>query len=210
MEASNREVSANIGMGVSAFLGLLTFAFGISLVIKGALYVSFVSSMLIAPSFIMVLVCLSQCVSLKVWLRIGIVFGAIYAAYAMLNYYMQLTVARVNDLGLEPGILAILVFKPGSAMFAQDMLGYAFLCLATLVSAPAFKGDRLEKAIRLAFSIHGAMFVIPLIFPLLSFSGGGGDDVGALANLFWCVVFLPITMLLFAYFRRERRRVIAS
>jgi hypothetical protein len=208
MEKTCIQVASKVGIisTISLFISILVF--GISLLIKEANMLSYISSIFIAPSFLIVFICLYYCVSenKKLWLHIGIVFGVIYSVYAMLNYYIQATVIRLNDFGTPNNILQLFTFKPGSILFAQDMLGYTFLCLATLVSAPAFNADKSEKILKWFFIIHGMMFIIPLSFPAISFKGDeSGDIIQILANLFWCVVFIPITFLIYRYFNKKSK-----
>jgi hypothetical protein len=57
-------------------------------------------------------------------------------------------------------------FIPGAPIFAQDMLGYVFFCLATLAAGPVFTGGRHETWIKWLFILNGVLFTLPtLIMP---------------------------------------------
>jgi len=197
-----------IGLGAALLLAVEAIVFGISLLIPTATHLSYISSIFIPPSFIALMVAIHHTTPphKQVWSHIGIAFAAIYAVMCASCYYLQLTVIRVNDLNLSPEILQAFAFTPGSLVFAQDMLGYTFLCLATLVTAPVFSGSRLAHWIKWLFVAHGLMFIVPFIFPALSFAqdASSGDEIGVLANLLWCAVFAPIAILLAIYFKRMK------
>jgi len=198
--------SSQIGMWASIALALETIVFGIALLVPSLDNVAYLSSVLIAPSFVALMVAIYQTAlpQRRVWGHLGLASAIIYAVYCGFCYYTQLTVVRINDLGAPPELLQMLSFTPGSFMFAQDMLGYSYLCLATLVSAPVFVGSRLANWLRGLFIVHGLVFIVPLIFPALSFAGdSSGDEIGGIANLGWCVLFCPIAVLLAVYFRRQ-------
>jgi hypothetical protein len=198
-------VAYRIGMWASIALALETIAFGIALLIPAANDAAYLTSLLIAPSFVALMVALHHAAAppKRVWSHLGLAFAIIYAVYSGFNYYIQLTVVRVNDLDMSPELLQMLSFTPGSAMFAQDMLGYTFLCLSTLVAAPVFAGTGLASWIKWLFVAHGLVFVVPLVFPALSFAGdSAGGEIGVIANLGWCALFAPIAVLLALHFRR--------
>jgi hypothetical protein len=188
-----------------------TFAFGLALLFPTANDAAYLSSVFIAPSFVALMVALHYTApaNKRVWSHLGLSFAIIYAVLCMLNYYVQLTVVRVNSLGASEDLLKMFTFTPGSVMFAQDMLGYTFLSLATLVAAPMFTGgDRLATWLKWLFIVHGMVFIVPLIFPAISFpTATGGDEIGVIANLGWCVLFDPIAVLLAVHFKRLPRAV---
>jgi hypothetical protein len=194
-----------IGMWVSLALAVETIAFGIALLFSTANDAAYLASLFIAPSFVALMVAIHYTASphKRVWSHLGLSFAIIYAVLCTLNYYIQLTAVRVNDLGIPQNLMKVFAFTPGSVMFAQDMLGYAFLCLSTLVTAPVFTGNRLAAWIKWLFVGHGLVFFVPLVFPALSFSQDAtGDEIGVIANLGWCLLFAPIALLLVVYFKR--------
>jgi hypothetical protein len=199
--------ACKLGLWAALALVVETFAFGVALLFPTANDAAYLASVFIAPSFVALMVALHYTAptNKRVWSHLGLSFAIIYAVLSMLNYYVQLTVVRVNSLGMPEDMLALFTFTPGSVMFAQDMLGYTFLCLATLVAAPVFAGgDRLATWLKWLFVAHGLVFIVPLIFPALSFpTDTGGDEIGVIANLGWCVLFDPIAVLLAVYFKQR-------
>ena len=196
-----------IGMWAALLLTIETIVFGVALLIPGALNVAFGASVLIAPTFVTVMIALHHITPSRkqVWSHLGIAFAVIYSVYGTLNYYIQLTVVRTNSLGASPDLLRMFTFTPGSVMFAQDMLGYTFLALTTLVAAPVFSRSRLARWIKTLFVVHGLTFFVPLVFPALSLpQDSTGDEFGMLANLLWCILFAPLSLMLITHFRRGR------
>jgi hypothetical protein len=108
-----------------------------------------------------------------------------------LTYYVQLTFIQNNYLPVAEEAVAPFVFIPGTPIFAQDMLGYVFFCLATLAAGPVFTGGKLEGWIKWMFILNGVLFAIPtLILPALTMpvneTGTGlGNQVGDYANIVW-------------------------
>lgn len=131
--------------------------------------------------------------------RVGIVSGA----------------APFNLPGLTEGIPADnlryfdlpFVFLPGTPLFAQDMLGYAFMTAATLSAAPVFAGGKLESWIKWLFIFHAILFlpaiVIPAIpMPVNEAGTGVGNLIGRYANMVWCLYFGAATTLVTLLFKR--------
>jgi hypothetical protein len=206
-EKSLQQTARKIGINSSIFLFLSVVIFGVSLLFNEADLLSYVSSIIIAPLYLLVLCSLYYNVQEDkvIWIHISIIFGIIYAVYCISNYYMQITFVRVNDIGMNKEFIDVFSFQPGSFLFAQDMLGYSFICVSTIFAAPAFANSNLEKSIKIGLLIHGFMFVIPLIFPAISFKGDtSGDEIGIYANILWSLVFAPIAMLIFLYFLKNK------
>ena len=65
----------------------------------------------------------------------ALAFAIVYAVMCSINYYVQLTVVRDNDLKVSADALALFTFVPGAVMFAIDMLGHFFI-MATLFADP--------------------------------------------------------------------------
>lgn len=87
-----------------------------------------------------------------------------------------------------------------------DMLSYGFMCLATLAISQIFADDNNAKWLRRFCIIHGVLFAPTIIYPVLSFAQDQtsvemAKRSGSLALLGWCIVFLPIPILLNRYFK---------
>jgi hypothetical protein len=118
---------------------------------------------------------------------------------------MQITFLRVNDIEMTEELTNVFSFQPGSFLFAQDMLGYSFICISTLFAAPAFHNTKLENAIKIGLVLHGLMFIVPLVFPAISFKGDtSGNEIGIYANILWSIVFAPIVIMVGLYFTKMR------
>lgn len=130
--------------------------------------VSFVACFILAPFFVIMIVCLhySTPIEKKVWSNIGIVFAVIYAVCILMTYYIQLAVVMNNPRSLSTDILEPFVYSNvGSVMFSIDMLGYAFMALSTLLTAAIFaKNSKLENWIKRFFILHGLLFIPTLLF----------------------------------------------
>lgn len=190
----------------------LVAAFGSSLVVgfwADTLTVSFSAAMLLAPAFVamMVSIALQAAPEKRVWGQLGAAFATIYAVMVTITYYLQLAVVRSGDGGPSAEVLQLLEFSPGSALFAVDMLGYGFMTLATLASAPVFVGSGLNRWLRLWFTAHGLMVVPTLLAPLMMGGGAAGesDAIGSLVLIGWSVFFLPLAGLVVIHFRRQLR-----
>jgi hypothetical protein len=111
-----------------------------------------------------------------------------------------------GSLGEE--VLSIISYEHlGSLFFNYDLLGYGFMGLSTFFTGftvtPKGKGD---TALRLLLWIHGIFFVSCLLvpmFPVFTPDMAGGDAIGMIVLLVWCVYFLPICILAYRYFGRK-------
>lgn len=169
---------------------------------------SFAVCLFLAPSFVAMMVsinCHDDHENKRVWAKLGVSFASIYAVLVSMTYYLQLTAVRTAPDG---GPFA---FAPGTALFAVDMLGYAFMCLSTLCVAPVFaNGDRLSTGIRRLCIVNGLLAVPTLVAP--AFMSGAATPsaansaTGDLALLSWCVVFAPFAFMVAKYFWRQQRQ----
>jgi hypothetical protein len=127
-----------------------------------------------------------------------------YAPLCISTYFLQLSVVAFNPLNLSKEVLMAITFKPGSPMFAIDMLGYGFLCLSTLAAGFALIHKK-DRALRALCFFHGALVVPTLAAPIISgaflTASGETDFTGHFVLLFWCLVFVPIALLFMRYFK---------
>lgn len=135
----------------------------------------------------------------------ALAFAVIYAAMILIVYFTQIT--TVWQKAAPDQVLQALTYKPGTWMFNIDMLGYAMLGLSTffagLVIVPQCKQDLWLRRLLL---IHGAFFITCLIFPISGImsedSGASTDLIGVLILEFWCLYFMPVTLLFLRYMKR--------
>jgi hypothetical protein len=138
----------------------------------------------------------------------AVIAGAIYTVYCSGVYYIQLSVVHQNwQLTASDGFRN-LVFAPGSAAFALDMLGYVFLCLGVLAASQVFGKKPLEKWLRRVMVVNGLFAIPTFIFPLIPMgtdasSAASTDWYGSLALLGWCLVFIPVPVLLARFFKKH-------
>ncbi|HXF84519.1 MAG TPA: hypothetical protein VNK49_03940 [Anaerolineales bacterium] len=183
---------AQLGFWSSVFVTLMLIAFPLSLIF-GSLDVAYGLSFLLAPAFVTMMVSIHHYAApeKKVWSHLGLSFGVIYTVMCSLTYYIQLTFIKNNYLPIADEAAAPFVFIPGTPIFAQDMLGYVFFCLATLAAGPVFTGGKLEAWTKWLFIFNGVLFAIPtLILPALTMptnaaGTGVGNQVGEYANIVW-------------------------
>ena len=130
----------------------------------------------------------------RVWTQIALAFAIIYAVFVSFVYFTQITVAVPLALQGDADKYPLLEFTFGTFMFAVDILGYAFMSLATLFAAPVFKGDGLERWIRWALVANGCLaapIALQIIFQPLWY-----------AAAIWVVTFPVTTILLAIWFRQ--------
>ncbi len=137
----------------------------------------------------------------------AVAFAAAYVAVICLVYYTQLTTVWQQAASAE--LLDALTYRPGSWMFNVDMLGYGLLSLSTIFAGLAVTAQTNGEAwLRRLLMIHGVFAVTCLLFPVLGVfkpeAGATGSDLfGVIVLEFWCVYFLPVTVLFARYMKRQ-------
>jgi hypothetical protein len=169
---------------------------------------SYLSSILIAWGFVP-LICSFAAYAPSDSRALGYTAIALSSVYAVLTgvvYFAQLTTLRLTALSDEAR--ALLTYSPGSLFFNYDLLGYAFMALATFCIAFTVdvrsRPDRWLKGLLL---FHGVFAVACTLMPMLGVFRAdmpGGDLIGVLVLEFWCVYFSPVCVLAYRYFRTQR------
>ncbi len=121
-----------------------------------------VPSLLLAPSFLAMLVCTNAVMprDRRIWSQLGVAFALVYVPLCSAAYMVELFVVEPRVLRGAMEETALLTIVRGDSVFnAIDGLGYLFMSLAALFTAPAFGGSRLERWIRWLLVAHGAMAV---------------------------------------------------
>lgn len=208
---SRTQAVTGFGFWSAAAVTLVLVVFPLSLFFD-SLILAYVSSFLLAPAFVTLMVSVHHYAApeKKIWGQLGLSFAIIYAVMCSLTYYIQLTFIKNNFLPIASKAVLPFVFIPGTPIFAQDMLGYVFFCLATLAAAPVFTGGRLEAWIKWLFILNGVLFAIPtMILPALTMptneaGTGPGNQVGVYANMVWSFyVAVPMVLLAILFKRLE-------
>lgn len=137
----------------------------------------------------------------RIFSRIGLSFGALFAAFIGVNYFLQLTFVRFN---IENGNGSILeqwiMFNPNAVILSIAMLGWTLcLGLSSLFIAPVFKGRGLAKAIRILFLLNGLFCLsggVGFVFqitPLVNFAmnfamGGVMTALAIILSIYFCKI----------------------
>lgn len=193
-----------LGVGSSILAAIFTALFGIFIVLDNKL-IYFLVCLLLAFWVVVMVVSLRELIdqNRKVFINCAIAFSIMYATLVSLVYYTQL--AFVLKRALNPEMLSLISDAPGTAFFFIDMLGYVFLCLATLFIALAIRG---YTPLRVLLWIHSLILVPTFLLPFLpvsfSTSEASGQVSGPLILVIWCVIFIPICLLLANYFLQQK------
>lgn len=201
----------NMNKKIGIYSSLLTLAavtaFAVCM-IAGTVYGSYISSLFIAWGFVP-MVCSIASLSGKERKAAGytaIAFSAVYAMLIGLVYFAQLTTVHLSKLNEQAS--ALLDYSKFGLFFSYDLLGYAFMALATFfISFTIIPENRADKWLKMLLLIHGIFAVSCVVMPMLGvFKPGmaGGDLIGVLVLEVWCAYFIPVCLLAFYYFRKRR------
>jgi hypothetical protein len=170
--------------------------------------VAFVSSLAIAPSFLVAVVALHYTVppEKRFWTHVAVQLASIYATLACVNYVVQLTTVLpggyswsfTNQAG-TPGPLSVLNQTPHSLMWDLDGLAYIFLNLSTLFAAKAFERDGPQRVIRRVLLANAS--ITPL-FAIAYFWPGFSVPMLLLGGIPWSITVPGSMLALSRYFRR--------
>lgn len=179
--------------------------FALSMII-GSDFGSYLSSMFIAWGFVPMICSLASSgeKESKAMSYTAIAFASVYAVLIMLVYFAQLTAVRLSQLGQQAS--QILDYKNFGLLFSYDLLGYAFMALATFFIAFTIRAvSKPDKWLKALLMIHGIFAVSCVVIPMLGlFHAGmaGGDLTGVLVLEIWCAYFTPICILSYLHFKR--------
>lgn len=156
-------------------------------------------SLLLAVAFIILMVSIHEYAApdSKIWSHAGLAFAVVYAVLVSIVYFVELAVVIPHTLRGEAHKVALLIFGPGTFMFAVDILGYGFMSLATLLAAAAFQHGRLDRWIRRAMIANGVL--APAIVLQIFYA-----PLWNLAAL-WVITFPLATVLLAVLFKKGQR-----
>lgn len=143
----------------------------------------------------------------KVAANVGMIFSAVYAVLIFLVYFAQTTNVRLDNMNEQA--MKILDFKRGGLIFSYDLLGYGIMALSTFFIGLTIKAKcKADKWLKYLMMIHGVFFISCFIMPMTGvfseMSDGGTSIGGVVALVFWCIYFLPIGILAFLHFKKNR------
>lgn len=196
-------INKKIGIFSSAINLLAVMCFAVSMLI-GTNFGSYLSSIFIAFSFVPMICSYAFYAKLEVKLAgmVAVGFAVVYATLIALVYFAQMTTVQAG--GLTAQAAALLDFQQFGLFFNYDMLGYAFMALATFFAGLTVdvksKADRWLKGLLL---VHGVFFISCFILPMLGlFTPNGAKWIGIAVLEFWCLYFVPIGILSFFHFSK--------
>jgi hypothetical protein len=154
----------------------------------------FIPSLLLAPMFVLMMLCIdyNSPEEKKIFSQLGFSFSLICAAVLSIHYYVQLTVVQQGILNNElSGLWQFVAPNPHSFFWAFAALGYGFMGLALLSTAPVF-GEKSEGAIKWLFVANGIIGIVFLVGNAFNIF-----VVNILASFMWGVLF-PLASILVA------------
>lgn len=192
---------------VAAWVNMAAVAgFAVSM-LAGSLSASYLTSMLIAFSFLPLMSAFAHLAQpeRRVAGQVALAFSAVYVTLILLVYFTQMTAVRLDP--LSESALAILSYQRFGLFFSLDLLGYGLMALATFFAGLSFQAQgKAECWLKALLLIHGVFFPACLAMPMLGvFSGsaGGAEWIGTAVLLFWCAYFLPVGWLSMMYIRKR-------
>ena len=198
------QYSKNLGIFSSLIAALLTAIFGFFVVLDVKL-IYFTSVLFLSISVVIMIISMKAFIpqEKEVFINCAVAFAIMYALFVSMVYYTQISVVLKGILSNE--LLKIVSDSPGTVFFYIDMFGYCFLCLATLFMA--FAINPRDILFRIILLIHSALFIPTFLLPFLpitfSSSETSGNANGNLVLIGWCVIFVPVCLLLTRYFFKQ-------
>ena len=190
-----------IGRAAAAINLLSVAAFALSMLV-GCLFISYLSSLFIALSFLPMMAVFAQKGGAAGSCALG--FGGMYALCNGVVYCAQLGAVRR---GLSEGAAALLDFQRFGLFFDLDLFGYGLMALATffagLTVVPRCREERWLKGLLLG---HGVFALGCFALPILGVFGPGmegGAWIGTVLLEGWCLYFAPVGVLCRRYFGRR-------
>ena len=204
------DLNKMISKAGSAIVTVTVFLFAIFQIINFSLG-SFFVCLILPIGFIMMTAGIqNECEGdRKVAANIGLILAAVYATFAMLVYFAQLTTVKNEQLNEQAA--SLLVFGKFGLIFNYDLLGYGVMALSTFFTGLSMKPkNKTDKWLRALMLIHGVFYFSCTFMPMTGMfakMSSGGDGVGGrLALVVWCVYFLPIGILSFIHFKKDGMR----
>lgn len=191
---------------VSAILNICAVAAFAVCMPLGSLFGDYLSSMLIAFSFVP-LICAFAAYGKPETKALGyaaMAFAAMYAVVTLLVYFTQVTTVRLESLTEQAA--ALIDYETFGLFFNYDLLGYCLMALSTFFIGLTIEAStKSDRALKWLLLLHGIFAVSCFIMPMLGvFSSDmqGAEWIGTAVLEFWCVYFIPVGVLSFVYFKK--------
>lgn len=192
----------------SSLINVLAVVFFAIFMLLDQAYLSYLSSMFIAFSFVP-LVCTYAIYAKeerKLCGQISMIFAAMYATIICLVYFAQLTTVHQGNLSQE--LSTVIDFQQFGLFFSYDLLGYGLMALSTFFAGLTIVVEsKQSKILKALLMIHGIFFISCFIMPLLGIFSPtmeGGKWIGVIVLEVWCLYFIPIGLLSNQYFSHQR------
>lgn len=205
--------NTTIGKIGAALTGLAVLSFAIFMFIGlfvNTLFASCLSSMFIALGFLpfmIALYSLNENPNKKAAGLVGIGFAVIYCVLVFIVYYAECTTIHINTALSEETLSIISYGHLGSLFFNYDLLGYAFMALATFFLGSAMNtNNKRDKCLKIMLMIHGVFFLSCFFIPMFPvFTSETSNAVGTIILEIWCIYFLPVCVLGYTYFMKSKK-----
>lgn len=200
-------MNRKIGMTASFMNLAAVLGFALSMLF-GTDFGSYLSSIFIAVSFVAMISAYAFFSKEETRLAgiVAVGFALMYATVISLVYFAQLTTVRAGGLSVQA--TALLDFKQFGLFFNYDMLGYALMALSTFFAGlTVCVKSRADKWLKVFLLIHGVFFISCFIFPMLGLftpDMTGSDWMGTALLEFWCIYFIPVSILSFLRFSKAQ------
>lgn len=175
----------------------------------------FFCGFLLVSGYVVLMTALHQIAEerLKTQTLIAVVFTAIFATLIFFNYINQTTfvpaLARAYSPQFDPAITTFSLANPLSLCWAIEMWGYAFLGIATMLAAPVFNRNRIERATAVLMILNGVMSIAGGVISAWDL-GWVLTTPGLVNYMVWNVLVLALSILVIVSLRRRQNEAAAT
>lgn len=123
-------------------------------------------SLFLAPAFLVLMASVHQVAATeqKIWSLVALALATVYTTLISIVYYVQLTLVAPRMLQQRTAGIEPFLFVPfDSFLYAVDILGYSFMCGATLFASRVFTGQGLDRAARWWLFANGLLIPFLLL-----------------------------------------------